>query len=63
MKKPEHLAALSLGDIFVESGNIVLIEWPEKAKKFLPKDMTWIKFKYGRKENERTISITHPVKK
>ncbi len=37
LKKPEHLAALELDVILNEPGNIVLIEWPEQAKKFLPK--------------------------
>jgi len=57
LKKPEHLAALELDVILNEPGNIILIEWPEQAKKFLPKNTTWIKFKHGRKENERTIVI------
>jgi tRNA threonylcarbamoyladenosine biosynthesis protein TsaE len=57
LRKPEHLAALSLGVILDEPDNIILIEWPEKAKRFLPKHTTWIKFKYGKKENERVIDI------
>jgi tRNA threonylcarbamoyladenosine biosynthesis protein TsaE len=62
LKKPEHLATLELDGILNESGNIVLIEWPEQAKKFLPKNTVWIKFKYGKKENERSITITRPQK-
>lgn len=61
LKKPEHLASLELDVIFNEPANIVLIEWPEQAKRFLPKHTTWIKFKYGKKENERTISMTRPL--
>lgn len=61
LKKPEHLAALELDVILSEPVNIVLIEWPEQAKKFLPKHAVWIKFKYGKKENERTVTITRPV--
>jgi len=61
LKKPQHLAALDLDVILNEPGNIVLIEWPEQAKKFLPKSTAWIKFKYGKKENERTITITRAV--
>jgi tRNA threonylcarbamoyladenosine biosynthesis protein TsaE len=60
LKKPEHLAALELDVILNEPGNIILIEWPEQAKKFLPKNTTWIKFTYGKKENERTVSIARP---
>ncbi len=62
LKKPEHVAALTLDVILNEPCNIVLIEWPEQAKKFLPKNMMWIKFKYGKKENERTIAIVRSAK-
>ena len=61
LKKPEHVAALTLDVILNEPSNILLIEWPERAKKFLPKNMTWIKFKYGKKENERIVAITRPA--
>lgn len=57
LKKPEHLAALDLDGILHEPRNIILIEWPESAKKFLPKNTIWVRFKYGKKENERTITI------
>jgi tRNA threonylcarbamoyladenosine biosynthesis protein TsaE len=63
LKKPEHIAALELDVILNEPYNIILIEWPERAKKFLPKNMTWIKFKYGKKENERTVTITRSAVK
>jgi tRNA A37 threonylcarbamoyladenosine biosynthesis protein TsaE len=56
------MAALALDVILDEPNNIILIEWPEQVKKFLPKNMTWIKFKYGEKENERTVVITRPQK-
>ncbi len=60
LKKPEHLAALELDVILNGPHNVVLIEWPEQAKRFLPKDAVRLQFKYGRKENERTIVITRP---
>jgi tRNA threonylcarbamoyladenosine biosynthesis protein TsaE len=63
LKKPEHLAALELNVILNEPGNIILIEWPEQAKKFLPKHTTWVKFKYGKKENERMVTIMRPTQK
>jgi tRNA A37 threonylcarbamoyladenosine biosynthesis protein TsaE len=58
LKKPEHLAALELDVILNGPRNVVLIEWPEQAKRFLPKNAIWLKFKYGKKENERTITVT-----
>jgi tRNA threonylcarbamoyladenosine biosynthesis protein TsaE len=57
LKKPEHLAALELDVILNEPGNVILIEWPEQAKRFLSKGTTWLTFKHGKKENERTITI------
>lgn len=57
LRKPEHLSALGLDVILSSPKNVVLIEWPEQAKRFLPKDAIWITFKYGKKENERIIVI------
>lgn len=57
MKKTDSLDVLGLGEIFANPENIVLVEWPEKIKKILPKTAVWLKFEYGEKENERTISL------
>jgi len=57
LKKPEHMAALELSVILNEPGNIILIEWPEKAKGFLPKNTTWVMFEHGKGEDERIITI------
>lgn len=57
LKKPEHLAVLKFDEILGEPRNVVLIEWPEQAKDLLPKNALWLKFTYGKKENERTITI------
>lgn len=57
LKTPKHFAPLDMEVILNEPRNIILIEWPEQAKRFLPKNTTWIKFKHGKKENERTITI------
>jgi tRNA threonylcarbamoyladenosine biosynthesis protein TsaE len=57
LKKPEHMAALELSVILNEPGNIILIEWPEKAKEFLPKNTTWVMFEHGEGENQRIITI------
>ncbi len=61
LKKPEHLASLELDVILNGPRNVLLIEWPEQAKRFLPKDTVRLQFKYGEKENERTILITRPM--
>jgi tRNA threonylcarbamoyladenosine biosynthesis protein TsaE len=57
LKKPEQMAVLKFDEILAEPSNVVLIEWPERAKKLLPKNTLWLKFIYGKKENERTITI------
>lgn len=61
IKKPEHLAALELDVILDGPQNVVLIEWPEQAKRFLLRDTIWLRFKYGKKENERIITLTRPA--
>ncbi len=61
LKKPEHFAALELDAIIADPRNIVLIEWPEQAKEFLPKRTVRIGFTYGEKENERIVAITMPL--
>jgi tRNA threonylcarbamoyladenosine biosynthesis protein TsaE len=57
LKKLDSLEQLGLMDIFTDPTAVVLIEWPEKIKKVLPRGakITWLKFRYGKKENERII--------
>jgi tRNA threonylcarbamoyladenosine biosynthesis protein TsaE len=57
IKKPKELSALDFRDILHSPFNIVLIEWPERIKKILPKDAIWLEFKHGEKENIRKIII------
>ena len=56
--KAKELLDLGFGRILKDSHNILLIEWPEKIKKLLPKSTVWINFKHGKKENERSIRIS-----
>lgn len=57
LKKPEQFEVLGMNEILSDPRNVVLIEWPEQAKEFIPKNALWLKFEYGKKENERTITI------
>ena len=57
LKKAKELLDLGLEEILINPKNIILIEWPEIVKKYLPKEAIWIKFKYGKKENERIINF------
>lgn len=55
IKKPRELGVLGFEKIIGDPGNVVLIEWAENIKKILPKNTFWLKFKHGKKENERRI--------
>lgn len=54
--KPKELLDLGFKEIIKNPKNIVLIEWPERIKKLLPKDLTWIVLEHGKRENERIIN-------
>ena len=56
IERPEELVALSLKEIVSNPEYIVLIEWPELVKKYLPKDTLWIYLRHGVKKNEKTIT-------
>lgn len=55
--KPKEILALGFRKIIHDSHNIVLIEWPEKIKKILPKNSVFIYLKHGKKENQRIIEL------
>lgn len=56
-KKAKEIFDLGLKEILKNPRNIVLIEWPERIKKYLPKNAIRIKFKHGEKENERILNL------
>lgn len=60
LKSPEQFSALEIGNVLEDPRNIVLIEWPEQAKALLPRHTVRIAFAYGKKENERIITVTIP---
>ncbi len=55
--KPKDIKGISIKEILKNPQNIVLIEWPERIRRILPKNVIMIKLKYGKKENERIMSI------
>ena len=57
VKKARELSVLGAEKIFANPKNIVLIEWAEKIRRILPKKTIWIKFKHGKKINQRTINL------
>lgn len=57
IKTTDGLDALGLREIFADPQAVVLIEWPEKLKKILPRGAAKVSFRHGKKENERVISL------
>lgn len=53
--KPKELLDLGFKKIISDPENIVLIEWPERIKKLLPKNIIWIVLEHGKNENERIM--------
>lgn len=48
---------LELGFEELIKDNIIVIEWADKIRSILPKDTHWVKFKVGKKENQRLINL------
>lgn len=57
VKKPKDLAPLQIAQILAEPRNIVLIEWPERIGKILPKKRISITLRHGKKDNERIFIL------
>lgn len=57
LKKVSELTSLGFAEIASQPKNLVLIEWAEKIKRILPREAIWLKFKLGKKENERIIQV------
>jgi len=52
----DSLMDIGLEEYLNDSQSLVLIEWADKIKDKLPKNTKYIKFKLGKKENERIIN-------
>jgi tRNA threonylcarbamoyladenosine biosynthesis protein TsaE len=52
----QELINIGFNEILEDKKGIILIEWAEKAKDFLPKKTKWVNFEYLN-ENERKITI------
>jgi tRNA A37 threonylcarbamoyladenosine biosynthesis protein TsaE len=48
---------IHLAELFLEPGNLVLIEWPERVKTLLPRHTIKLRFFHGRNENERVLTL------
>jgi tRNA threonylcarbamoyladenosine biosynthesis protein TsaE len=55
------LEALEFKDLVRDPSNIILIEWPERVAKALPKKRTVIRFKHGKTADARTLAVRKGV--
>lgn len=58
IKSTRELKELGFDEIISNPKNIVVIEWAEKAKKILPKKTIKIRFKHGKRTNERILYVS-----
>jgi len=54
---------LRLGELMKKKGNLLLIEWPERIKGAMPGRALTVRFRHGRKSNERVIEFLEPTPK
>ncbi len=55
LKNFQELLDLDFEKIINNKKNIVIMEWADKIKKYLPKTTLWLLLKHQKKENERKI--------
>jgi tRNA threonylcarbamoyladenosine biosynthesis protein TsaE len=57
LEDPKELLKLGLKEMLKNQKYIVLIEWAERVKKFLPKNIVWISIRHGVKKGSRTFTV------
>ena len=50
IKKSSELKHLNFEEILSLPKSVMLIEWPEKIKKALPRKIRWLEFRHGKKK-------------
>ncbi|MDO8537157.1 MAG: tRNA (adenosine(37)-N6)-threonylcarbamoyltransferase complex ATPase subunit type 1 TsaE [bacterium] len=55
IKNPGEFLKLDLKEILEDSKNIVLIEWAEKLRRFLPRGAVQLRFRHDGREENRSI--------
>jgi tRNA threonylcarbamoyladenosine biosynthesis protein TsaE len=58
LNKSQELLALGFKDILREPEHIVLIEWPELVKKYLPRDTRWVRIEHPKKGTSRAVTVS-----
>lgn len=57
MADERELNGLRFKDMVKDPGNIILIEWPERVAKAIPRDKVTVSLDYGNTFNERIIEV------
>lgn len=54
---PKDLISLGIKNILRDKDAIILIEWPERIRRLIPERALLVRFRHGKKENERRIDF------
>ncbi len=57
LNNSDELLSLGFKEILKNPQHIVLIEWPELIKKYLPKDTRWVKIEHPEKGMHRLVRL------
>ncbi len=57
LRKSQELLSLGLKEILANPRHIVLIEWPELIKKYLPRNTHWITIEHPKKGTHRIVRL------
>ncbi len=57
LRKPADLLSVGWKDIVKDPSNVVLLEWPERVARLLPKDVIILRFSYAKGKNTRLIAL------
>jgi tRNA threonylcarbamoyladenosine biosynthesis protein TsaE len=55
LEDPDHIQHIRFKDLVDETGNLIIVEWPEQLGKHLPKHAHLVKLKHSKKEGMREI--------
>ena len=61
IRGPQDLIHLGFKNLLRDRDAIILIEWPERIKKILPRDVTQLSLTHSRMLRERIIRIKKPI--
>lgn len=58
VRSGKELRDIGLAEYLTAPDSLTVIEWPEHARDILPRRTIHIRFKYGKKQDERVIEVT-----